>query len=335
MTEADQVQARITEKSLSDLEERAYRALDEAAETHNPRRSFCLYSGGHDSLTSTNIGMTWGADAVMHVNTGCGAGDHEDPSRVIERVGKTQLPVEEKVELIEFAGDQLPTYPKSKLPPVRDVVEGTCDEMGWDLEQYRAEDCSEKLYEDMVLEYGFPGPAQHTIAFSWLKERAFKAATRENKEEWGDRVMFISGVREHESDRRMGVAQYEWRTGARLFVNPCLSWLGTDTNEHIRDRGLPRSPIKDYMEMSGECLCGSFAEDNYTNERGLIQELYPRTHAWFSKLEEMAERKGLPCRWGVRPSESNYEERPEEPFSEAILCRSCPSRHSNGSKENG
>lgn len=320
-------QARLHDRDLDDLETDALQVLDEAADEHDPRHVFALYSGGHESLVASSLAMKWGADGIVHLNTGCGAGDHENPARVIERVTKTRLPAHEKTELIDYATHELPLVEPARLPNTRTVVRETCTQQGWNLLEYRAEDHSERLYEDMVLEHGFPGPAQHTITFSLLKQRPLRQVIRDHKTGRLDRVMLVSGVREHESTRRMGVAQEQYRNGAQLFVNPCLPWLGSDTNAYLREHELPRSPVKDYLEMSGECLCGSFAEDRYTNERLLIREMYPRTIAWFSKLEEMAEKKGLPSRWGVRPSEATWGARPEVELEESVLCRSCPTRH--------
>lgn len=46
------------------------------AESNPSKRTFALFSGGHDSLCSTHLAMTTlGADAVVHINTGVGIED--------------------------------------------------------------------------------------------------------------------------------------------------------------------------------------------------------------------------------------------------------------------
>lgn len=47
--------------------------LDEAKARYQPAAMFALFSGGHDSLTSTHLAMSCGrAEAVVHCNTGVG-----------------------------------------------------------------------------------------------------------------------------------------------------------------------------------------------------------------------------------------------------------------------
>ena len=61
-----------------------------------------------------------------------------------------------------------------------------------------------RTYEDLVMEYGFPGPAAHKYMYSWLKERPLREVRRDAQAGQRRRVMFITGVRKSESQRRIG-----------------------------------------------------------------------------------------------------------------------------------
>ena len=82
----------------------------------------------------------------------------------------------------------------------RDYVREFSDWIGMPLIEKRAE----RKYEDLVMEYGFPGPAAHRYMYIWLKERALRKLRREAQDGQRRRVMFITGVRTSESQRRMG-----------------------------------------------------------------------------------------------------------------------------------
>jgi 3'-phosphoadenosine 5'-phosphosulfate sulfotransferase (PAPS reductase)/FAD synthetase len=50
--------------------ETAQEILDEA-EARDPVKTYCLFSGGHDSLVATHVAHEWAdPDGVVHINTG-------------------------------------------------------------------------------------------------------------------------------------------------------------------------------------------------------------------------------------------------------------------------
>ena len=62
-----------------DLFSQAKSIYTSAVNEYKPRKTFCLFSGGHDSLSITHWAMEeMGADAVAHVNTGIGIEETRD-----------------------------------------------------------------------------------------------------------------------------------------------------------------------------------------------------------------------------------------------------------------
>lgn len=216
--------------------------LDDAIRDHQPGAIIGLFSGGHDSLTVTHWAATHLGSkltTVVHIDTGIG------------------------------------------VPETQQYVKDVCEQYGWPLEIYRAVENTyadgtpdPMVYEDIVLEHGFPGPSQHRIMYSKLKERQIRKVCRDYR---GDGpVMFISGVRRQESSRRMGTVKEVARFGNQVWVSPFIDKSALDLTDYIVENNLPRSPVKDTLHMSGECLCGAFAQ------KGELEEI----RLWYPKVAE-------------------------------------------------
>lgn len=166
-----------------------------------------------------------------------------------------------------------------------------------------------KTYEDFVREHGFPGPSAHLYAYSWLKERALRNVRRRFVTKRGERVMFLTGVRVHESRRRMGTAKEVERDGSVVWVAPILHFTQSEMNAY-RDAypHIPRNEVADLLHMSGECLCGSFAKPG---EREFLID-------WFGDdpavRKILALEQELGCKWG-----QDF----RRPKSGGRLCSSC------------
>lgn len=114
------------------------------------------------------------------------------------------------------------------LPGVREHVEQVCAGWGVPLTVWEAGD----EYERMVLNprFGFPGPGQHPRAYQRLKERQLRKLVASRKTHPRDRVLFVSGVRRHESKRRASRPAVA-RQGATVWANPLTDWTdGPTTN---------------------------------------------------------------------------------------------------------
>lgn len=199
-------------------------------------------------------------------------------------------------------------------------------------------------YDELVMRFGFPGPAGHQLMFSRLKERGLRAVrrrfvTKPRKQ----RIIFCAGMRVFESSRRWRNTEETHREGSIVWVSPIAHW----TNEHIKEYrqryecqldhrhednkrcgDLPRNQVSDTLHMSGECLCGAFAKPNELEE---IAFWYPQTAERIRALEARAREAGVHCVWGTRPppkGRSMQEEKERQAAllvdSEAgLLCSAC------------
>ena len=169
-------------------------------------------------------------------------------------------------------------------------------------------------YEDLVMQYGFPGPAAHRYMYSWLKERPLREVRREAQNGQNRRVLYITGVRTTESRRRMGRVQSVKREGNTVWVAPIKDFDHSDVWDYREAFDLPRNEVVDFLHMSGECLCGAFSKPN---ELEWISLWYPDIADRIRLLEQRAVKAGLKsCRWGPQSSKLLRQ-------SPGPLCSSC------------
>jgi 3'-phosphoadenosine 5'-phosphosulfate sulfotransferase (PAPS reductase)/FAD synthetase len=150
---------------------------------------------------------------------------------------------------------------------------------------------------------GFPGPAAHAMMYQRLKERAFEAIRRDLvRNPRVQRVVFLGGRRATESGRRATLAFRSpiERKGSTVWVAPLINWTPTDMNTYRRlYPDVPRNPVSDLIHMSGECLCGAFADENELEEIGIW---FPDVAAEIRALETEVVASGVApskmCRWG-------------------------------------
>lgn len=200
------------------------------------------------------------------------------------------------------------------IPETQQFVRGTCEEQGWPLRIERGD----RDYESLVMEFGFPGPGQHGFMYQRLKERGLRKLVRSSKTNWQDRVMFITGIRQQESTRRMKHQYEEQREGAQIWAAPIYRFDAVDCARFIEAEGLRRNPVKDKLEMSGECLCGAFAKPGEIKD---LELWFPETAERLHDLEAKVEAKGLRgCTWGQRPPRVHREQMKLEV---GPLCQSC------------
>jgi len=175
----------------------------------------------------------------------------------------------------------------------RIYVRETCQAQGWPLTEIRAkEDCGQD-YDKIIAEHGFPGPAGHQFMYARLKERAVELIVRTRKTRRADKVMLITGICHDDSQRRSGYGGREVNfKGAQMWVNP-MYWAGQSFVHHYRaSTGIPRNPVAIELGMSGECICGAFAEKG---ELQIIRRVCPASAARIERLQDEEIRRG---RWG-------------------------------------
>lgn len=184
------------------------------------------------------------------------------------------------------------------IEQTRQYVRDTCAAWGLPLIEKRPPGGSQ--YRRLVLDQGFPGPAQHFKMYQRLKERCLEQVRNDficnpSKE----RVLFIAGRRRSESKRRAGIVLTE-RKGSLIWASPLVLWTKLDLNTYRLMCGdVPVNQVSDLLHMSGECLCGSFAKQR---ELEMIGEFFPLMRQEIEALEaEIADREDIPehaRKWG-------------------------------------
>jgi 3'-phosphoadenosine 5'-phosphosulfate sulfotransferase (PAPS reductase)/FAD synthetase len=179
-------------------------------------------------------------------------------------------------------------------------MRATCERFDWPLKEYYPPES----YRDMCLKYGFPGPGAHMFCFIKLKERSIKSLVRDHKTGRKDRIMLVTGARASESKRRMGHVEIVQRDGALVWVAPCIDFTDDEKEAYIAEHNLPRNPVVDAIGMSGECLCGAFANNGKRTqheELAIIGEHFPKTANLIAEITQACKDAGVHAQWGARP----------------------------------
>ena len=171
-----------------------------------------------------------------------------------------------------------------------------------------------RTYEELVMQYGFPCPGAHRYMYVWLKERALRELRREAQAGQRRRVLFITGVRSSESQRRMGHVDSVQREGNIVWVAPIKDFTHKDIWGYRDEYKLPRNEVVEILHMSGECLCGAFSKPN---ELEWLSIFYPVVAERIHKLERRAHDAGIKSsHWGPQSSKKIRE-------SPGPLCSGC------------
>lgn len=150
------------------------------------------------------------------------------------------------------------------------------------------------------------------------------------------KLAIATGVRRSESRRRKmtlaGQKGFDVREGI-LWINPIIDWSTDERDQFLRDRKIEKSPVSQALCMSGECLCGAFAEPG---ELAQIEFFYPKMGAYLRSLQEKVNAAGFPWGWDEKPPEwwGNYKRGQQFiPGMEEIfmpMCTSCENRYHDG-----
>jgi 3'-phosphoadenosine 5'-phosphosulfate sulfotransferase (PAPS reductase)/FAD synthetase len=227
---------------MFDVERPSPAQIVEKALAHNPVAIFAMFSGGDGSLGTTHWAMNNVPDCEV-LHINTGIG--------IERT--------------------------------RTFVRETCEREGWPLTEMRAkEDCGQD-YDEIVSKHGFPGPKSHQYMYARLKERCVELIVRRRKTKRSDKVMLMTGICHDDSVRRSGYGGREVNfKGAQMWVNP-MYWAGSSFLHHyVRERDIPRNPVSIELGMSGECMCGAFAQPG---ELKIVRRVCPATAARIDALQ--------------------------------------------------
>lgn len=164
-------------------------------------------------------------------------------------------------------------------PDWKEFVAATCDEHKMPVTFYK----TPESYDQLVLEYGFPGPGRHKKFMDRLKGRCVRAFRKDHPD-----GILASGTRSGESKRReIGTAPVSLWEGAPILA-PIYGWTTDRTWQFFRENGFQRAPAYSTLQISGDCLCGAFAREG---ERDALEFHYPTIGERFRALTgELAHR---------------------------------------------
>ncbi len=183
-----------------------------------------------------------------------------------------------------------------------------CEERGWPLEFYE----TDESYDDLVIRFGFPGPGMHGMFMNYLKGRC----VRKFKKAHPDGIL-ASGTRLDESERRFNSTKPVSVWENVPILTPIYDLTTDQTWAFFRDRGFERAPAYSTLQISGDCLCGAFAN---TGEPQQLAFHYPKLGEHFKALgREIESTFPKRCQWGWGC------DRPRKPKSakERAICVEC------------
>jgi 3'-phosphoadenosine 5'-phosphosulfate sulfotransferase (PAPS reductase)/FAD synthetase len=289
--------------------------MQAALEEFKPIAVFAAYSGGNDSVVSSHFACTNYAADVVHCGT-----------RI--SLQKTRMHVIDTCEKFGWVLHQRLAQPEGKPKP----LDPKTLPMGFWQDARTA-------YEEIVLNYGFPGPAMHGRMYQRLKERPLARLVAQTKTGHSRRshVMLVSGIRHDESWIRAGYKRAVQKDGGKVWVNPFYFQTAYDFEVYRQEFGLPRNPVSDRIGFSGECLCGAYAKPG---EKELIRSVEPETIAYIEELERKVEYSGFPWGWGQKPPKWWTDQKADRlagqqplffddiPTGFEPMCAGCPRRRS-------
>lgn len=264
--------------------------IQEAIDTYRPIAVVLMFSGGHDSLVSSDVS-----------------------AKILTEMG---------IPFLVYHGDTT-----IGIPETQQYVKDTCASKGWSL-HIRQPPNKEDHYEQIVQLHGFPGATKqsHQIMYRRLKERALRHfVTHELKSSPQSRenVLLISGIRKSESVIRMGYSEEILKDDSRIWACPIFHWSEKDCDRYMMEEALPRNPVKDRICISGECLCGAFGG---REELAEIRACYPHVASRIDELHEKAKANGFPWPWSSGPT-NWYKHNPPGQL-DMFMCVGCEEKRS-------
>ena len=167
------------------------------------------------------------------------------------------------------------------LSMTTDFIEDFCQSRGYPC--YIIDPNPKYIYVSTVLQHGFPGPGYHGKIMMQLKYRAMRdfAFSIDKRHH-----CLVSGVRHYESARRMKTHKEAITNDGNLWM--CAPYFYKKDEEVYKEfitKNLPISPAyKNGFSISGECLCGCFADG--IQEKDLIRKVDPKLARFIEWMEE-------------------------------------------------
>jgi 3'-phosphoadenosine 5'-phosphosulfate sulfotransferase (PAPS reductase)/FAD synthetase len=141
-------------------------------------------------------------------------------------------------------------------------------------------------YENYCKKYGMPHAGQHNQVYRYLKGKAmlgFIMSQTKSKE----RIAFISGAREAESDRRAENTQMIsiGESPRLIWICPVYYWTTEQAFKFCEDNDYRISEAYKWIHTSGDCMCGAFAAKD---EVHMVAMAYPDTAKKIARIEAVA-----------------------------------------------
>lgn len=170
------------------------------------------------------------------------------------------------------------------VPDTRWFAVNYCKYRGWPL--FFTWPKEKERYYNMVLKHGFPGQGNHQMWMGFLKYHTWYQFMR-----WrlglGEKACFISGVRKKESWARDKKKVYSKKPvdldGKMIFIKPFLYKNGIQLWQYFNENELQKTPVYDWFDKSGECLCGAHAEEW---ELKMLEKNFPLGFEYVKWLEK-------------------------------------------------
>lgn len=299
--------------------------IDELHDQYDIDKTYALVSGGHDSDTALDVAAKHPGldlDGVVHINTGVGI--PETREFVMQRCEDLGL------KFIEIGGvDMASRMRRGKGQSLHGQIN---DEPYPDPEyEFYALRRESEEYRTLVTKFGFPGQAVHKYMYANLKEKPLQRFVAMHDDD--ETIAFVSGVREDESQNRIeniddtGIQE----TIGAVWVAPIMAWTDKHVHEYRDEESLDDNPVVNKMHMSGECLCGAYAD---RRELEMLKLFYPNTARFIENVEldvfREIERGNIPDEYGLWAhgglSDAEHSARVDSQQTSFTLCSDCEDR---------
>lgn len=215
---------------------------------------------------------------------------------------------------------------RTGLPENKKHVKDVCQKYDWDLVIAQTPLTLREyvLGNENRSSLGFPGPGTHSWVFQALKKQQLGFITTRVD----DKPRFYSGVRSHESQRRMENVQGEKQEAERwTWISPIHNWRDERVDDYREEHELPTNPVAERIGKSGDCFCGAYDHRNSTLVE--LEAHYPEHAEWIKELEQEAQEelgednKGAYWGFGGLSEKELRAEIAKNDESQMRLCSNC------------
>ena len=207
-------------------------------------------------------------------------------------------------------------------------VKDYCSKRKYPLNILKPEDVIRKngvpfSYENLVMAYGFPKEAFHRQTMQYLKYFPIRKFIKDRIAH-DEKPAILSGVRKKESSRRkIKVRNYIQKDDKLVWVKPLIYKSNEWVYQYFIENNILRSPCYETIHLSGDCLCGCFADKS---ELKLLEMFHPEVYDKITQLENKVKLHGTDsakknATWGKYRQSTNDVQ--SQTTIESYLCSDC------------